>query len=345
MTSQLFGRSDTAEEIEAAGKVFGERYNGRYHLPLLPGEKGIKSVKRGQVADWVPRGVQSATNLAGSIVETRMLGIWERERSQMGLAVRPDLVERLAFVVRQARTRGMLADPPVDIFGAGVRLADVAPDLVKELTLIHDEAKQAAGGDAAAQQGTNRHDVWEQRAPGQDGAVGQLFGTPQINAQIEALERLLAENNLIRVPGLQERTVRNVALRAAGRFDDILQDTVTGELFMADLKTKRRQFYSYLEVRIQLAVYASAEWMLDPIELCYIPGPKGYVSQQWAIMLHMPADGAPASLKPVNLTKGIAHAHLARQVCDARSEAKNVEAHAEANDWSAFQQLRARSKI
>jgi hypothetical protein len=46
-------------------------------------------------------GVQSATNLAGSIVESRMLGIWERERTQIGLAMRPDLVERLAFVINK----------------------------------------------------------------------------------------------------------------------------------------------------------------------------------------------------------------------------------------------------
>src|ERR1051325_9862330 len=55
----------------------GERVDtiGRYKMPLLPGESGPKSG-----GDWVPGGLQSATNLAGAIVESRELGIWERER-------------------------------------------------------------------------------------------------------------------------------------------------------------------------------------------------------------------------------------------------------------------------
>lgn len=326
------------DRVTLANAPFGERVDsiGRYKMPLLPGEAGPKSG-----GDWVPRGVQSATNLAGAIVESRELGIWERERTQLGLAMRPDLVERMTFAVRQVQGSRTALPPaadgsvawtePLDLTSPGTRLADAAPGLKIELGLIHDEAKRTAGGDAASRQGTNRHDVWEERAKS-----SRLLGTPEINEQVEKLEALLAANHLRRVPGLQERTVRNVALRAAGRFDDVLKDVRTGELYMADLKTRRRKFYSMLEVRIQLAVYATAEWMLmtppNPLtpDPWYTLGPKHHVSQQWGIVLRMPADGGDPELVRVNIEKGFEHAMLARQVVDARAEAKSVKAFGEA---------------
>lgn len=321
-------RIPDVDRTTMASARHGERVDsiGRYKLPLLPGEAGPKSKQPdGAPADWVSGGVQSATNLAGAIVETRELGIWERERTQLGLAMRPDLYERMAFAVRKAQ-RDYESDHDGHITAPGVRLADVAPVLKTELGLIHDEAKRTAGGDAASAQGTIRHDVWEERAKSD-----LLFGTPQINDQVRRLEALLAEHHLVRLKGLQERTVRNVALRAAGRFDDVLMVTrgsEQGTMLMADLKTKRRKFYSLLEVRIQLAVYATAEWMLGE-DGCYLPGPKHHVSQQWGIILRMPADGGAPELIRVNLVKGFEHAALARAVCDARSEAKSVAAFGE----------------
>ena len=371
----LFGDAPTYEDADVrmsmATAPFGTRIDhlGRYKMPLLPGEQGTKTG-----GDWVPRGVQSATNLAGAIVESRQLGIWERERTQIGLALRPDLVERLTFLIRMASSgqpcfrvaemcathhhhfsRCATADQGVDLS----RLSDSSEGkkIKAELDLIHKEAKQTAGGNLAAQRGTNRHDAWEAR-----GATGQLFGTPEVNEQIEALELLLKQKGLRRVPGLSERTVRNVALRAAGRFDDVLQTTrdihgclgsqctdsngciPAGTLLMADLKTKQRAYYSWLEVRIQLAVYASAEWMLrmptaqhlghagESGGVSYESGPKHHVSQDWGVILWAPSNGDAPQLKRANLRKGFEHAKLARAVCDARSEAKNVAAHQEA-EW------------
>lgn len=357
----LFGDTPGYEpedvKMSMASAPFGTRIDhlGRYKMPLLPGESGPKAG-----GDWVPRGVQSATNLAGAIVESRQLGIWERERSQIGLAMRPDLAERLAFLIRKAQHDG---------FDFSQRLHD-SPEgkaIVAELDLIHKEAKQSAHGNLAAQRGTNRHDAWEAR-----GATGKLFGTPEVNEQIETLEALLESKGLRRVPGLSERTVRNVTLRAAGRFDDVLQTTrdiifsdakslggmpiadrviPAGTLLMSDLKTKQRAYYSWLEVRIQLAVYATAEWMLidgaqqlDATQgadgAWYVPGPKHHVSQDWGVILWAPSNGAEPQLKRANLRKGYAHAQLARQVVDARSEAKNVAAHFEA-EWPDVDQSHA----
>jgi hypothetical protein len=326
-----------AERLTMASAPFGERIDslGRYKLPLLPGESGTKSG-----GDWVPFGVQSATNLAGSIVESRQLGIWERRKTQIGLALRPDLAEQQAILINKALLNGFnFAESRLQGEGSTAEGNAIAV----ELDRIHAEAKQSAGGNLAAQRGTNRHDVWEARAQ-----TGHLLGTPAVNEQIERLEQLLEEKHLRRVPGLQERVVRNVALRAAGKFDDVLQTTENiyfpsvgevpgvipaGTLLMADLKTKQRSYYSWLEVRIQLAVYATAEWMLadHPLGgLGYAPGPKTRVNQQWGVVLWAPSNGEPPQLKRCNIVKGFAHAQLARAVCDARSEAKNVAAHGEA---------------
>src|ERR1044072_4636480 len=98
-TQQTELGGSTAERLTMASAPFGERIDhlGRYKMPLLPGERGPKAG-----GDWVPRGIQSATNLAGSIVESRMLGIWERERGQIGMAMRPEPVERLPVLIKNA---------------------------------------------------------------------------------------------------------------------------------------------------------------------------------------------------------------------------------------------------
>lgn len=306
MTSSLFSNDRGAVEV----KTFGERYNGRYHLPLLPGESGTKAG-----GDYVPRGVMSATNLAGSLVDSRALSIWERERGQIGLAMRPELFEKLVFEIHVAKQ--------ADVDFENLKATESGVLLSKILAELHDQAKTASGGNRAAAMGTNRHDAWEER-----GRSGALIGTPQINAEILALEALLEENGLERVPGLSERVVRNVALGAAGRFDDILMSRKTGRLYLADLKTKRRAFYSWLETWIQLSVYATAEWMLDfeDVFVPYIPGPLHHVDQKAAVLLRMPSDGGAPYLQRVDLEIGRRWAQLARDVTDARAEAKSTRA-------------------
>lgn len=302
MTSSLFSNDKSHEDV----KRFGERYNGRYHMPLLPGEQGVKSG-----GDWVPRGIMSATNLAGALVDSRALSIWERERGQIGLALRPELFEKLVHGVQSA----LLAGADVD----NLKDSEAGRLLVGLLAELHDHAKTAAGGNRAAAMGTNRHETWEQR-----GLTGQLVGTPQIQREILAVEKLLREHGLVRVPGLQERVVRNTEVNAGGRFDDILMSERTGRLYLADLKTKRKTFYSWLESWIQQWVYAGAEWMLDDDRTGYIPGPRHHVDQKSSILLRMPSDGGEPYLQRVDLEIAKRWALLARYVVDARSEAKST---------------------
>lgn len=305
--SSLF---DPLSGDEATGKQFGERDDrtGRYHMPLLPGEQGTKAG-----GDWVPYGIMSATNLAGSIIDRRALNVWEIERVMIGLGRSPELIERMVFLIERA-------DDDRDINLRKLRKTPGGVQLVADLGEVAEAAKQAAGANRASAMGTNRHDTWEARA-----ATGQLYGTAEVKRQALALEALLEREGLERVPGLQERTVRNVGLQMTGRFDDVLMSRRTGQLFMADVKTKQGDFYSWMESWIQLAGYATAEWMLNDARTGYVAGPRDYVSQECAILLHAPSDGAPPSLVPVDVQAGYRWAELARDVCAARAEAKSVK--------------------
>lgn len=303
--SQLFAPAPV--DLTMATAPMGTRIPGigRYKLPVLPGESPPKSIKG---ADWVPGGVQSMTNLASSISDTKALGDWDREQSQIGLALRPDLTEELTILIKRAQAEG------IDF----TRVKDY-PLLRAQLLHIHEQAKTASGANAARQAGINRHEVWEVRA-----AIGLFVGTPAINDEIEVLERLLADAGLERVPGLSERVVRNVELGAAGRFDDILREK-SGQrrLLIADLKTKRKPFWSFMEIDAQLAGYATAEWMLNDVGE-YVKGPKHYVDQTEGVVLSMPSDGGPPMLRRADLVDGMATMRLARQVCTRRSRGKSA---------------------
>lgn len=294
-------------------KEFGRTYNGRYRMPLLPGEKGTKN---GQ-GDWVPRGVRRTTNLVGAISESAALGRWILEQTLVGLVRQPSLFEELTLFVHRSDAAG------VDF----LRLRDF-PDARKALTgtwkdedsCLAGRARQAAGANEARQAGTNRHTAWEHRAK-----TGELIGTPAIQEQLLNVETLLRENDLRRIPELSERVVRNTTVNAAGKFDDILIDESTGEILIADLKTKRRDFFSWLEVDAQLAVYARSEWMLSEDGQSYEPGPVHDVSLTKGVVLHAPSDGATPYLRRADLARGWKIAQLCRRVLEERSYGKSAE--------------------
>ena len=296
-----------------ANRNFGVRGpNGRYHMPLLPGEEGVKSG-----GDWVPGGIMSMTNLVGAFEDTRALSVWEQALALTGIALSPELHEELTLLVQQAASDGVIFARMRDYPEFREKLA--GKPFEKGTDSIVARAKFIAGASAAAQRGTNRHTAWEHR-----GATGELIGTPEIQAQVVDTERLLAEAGLERVPGLSERVVRNTELNAAGRFDDILREVRTGRLLMGDLKTKSGEFYSMNTIDAQLAGYAYAEWMLSGDH--YIQGPKLMgVDLTEGVVLHVPSDGGEAFLHRADLLWGWHVARLARDVVDARAHGKSVE--------------------
>lgn len=309
MTSQLFS-AGTAEE-----KVFGHTYRGRYHMPLLPGEIGVKSG-----GNWVPGGLLRMTNLVGAFEDTRALNVWEQGMGLIGLVLAPELYEELVLLVQAAESEGVIFELLRDYKDLKEALAGAPHDQAKQEKSIIGRAKERARAGAGAQRGTNRHTAWEHR-----GRTGELIGTPAIHASTVRTEVLLAEAGLERVPGLSERIVRNTELNAVGKFDDVLREQATGRLLMADLKTKATPWFSMTAVDAQLAGYARAAYMLSPDGQSYERGPLWHVDQSEGVILHVPSDGSPARLERADLQEGWRCALLAAEVLKRRAFGKSAE--------------------
>ncbi len=312
MTDELnaiFAMASEAKMLKPP-KVFGEvGPNKRYHMPLLPGEQGTKTG-----GDWVPNGLTRMTNLVGAFEDTRALNVWEQAMALIGVALSPSLSRELEDIVREASRDGVIFERLREYPALRQALAGLPGDAGESIV---GRAKEIAGATNAARRGTKQHAVWE----------GSVVGTEAQQDLAETTERLLREAGLRRVPGLRERTVRNVQLRAAGKFDDILEEISSGRLIIGDLKTKEREFYSFMSVDAQLAGYAYAEWMVTADHSGYEPGPRRLgVDLTEGVIMHTPVigEGLPR-LERVDLREGWEVAQLARQVVDRRAYGKSVE--------------------
>lgn len=299
--SSLFA---SPSELKEPSKRFGVRYNGTYHMPLLPGEKGTKSG-----GDWVPYGCTSVTEFVAAFEDTRALSVWEQAMGLIGLTMAPELYERATILVQRAQAEGANFERLRDYPELRDALVGAAHDQRKQERSIIGQAKTIARAGAAAERGTLRHEAWEHR-----GNLGQYIGTPTMVEQTKAVEHLIYSAGLSRVPGLEERVVRNVELGTAGRFDTILMSEHTGKLYISDLKTKVSQFHSYMTVDAQLAAYARSEWMLRTTGDSYELGPAQYVDQSRGVILHAPSDGTPPTLEIADLEAGWRTALLAKEV-------------------------------
>lgn len=287
MTDPLF--SEPAREEKRWGNV----YNGRYHLPMLGRE--------GDTLEAPPRGWMRVTNLVGAYADQRALQIWEVRHAMTGLRDRPDLYARLSVMPNAGES-------------------DVKyPDVVSKSDAlgVWEEAKDQAKANQGAVWGTAHHVAWEhwQR-------TGELIGTPEMQEITVTLIELLKTHLLWPVPEYCERLIVNDELKVAGRFDTGLGP----DLLLADLKTKKDRFYSLLEVRAQLAIYARATAMWDADRLCYVDPPP--FDPDWGITLHAPNPNGlgveGVQLLNMDLEAGYRTALRAREVVDDRAAAKSI---------------------
>lgn len=205
--------------------------------------------------------------------DSSALDKWRRRQTAIGLAMRPELLTELAANVD-------------DKF---------AIDAICERAMDH------AGASSGRNWGSAVHLIIERDISGQT-----ILETPETARVRAQWQQLLADHRLEVVRA--EAVIVHPELLIAGRFDQVMRCTVTGELFVMDVKTGASA-HEYLHSHcVQLHLYAAAPLMAT--------GPQGdvdfevtefepmlTVSQSVAMVAHIPQDGDP-SIIPVDIAAG-----------------------------------------
>jgi hypothetical protein len=256
-----------------------DRY-GRYVLPDQNGKE---------------RSYTRATTFAKSISDSFNLSLWSQRQVAKGLSLRPDLYALAA------------STPSEDRDG---------------LNAIAEKAKEAAKSSAGASLGTALHSFCEQLDLGQE-----VTAPAPWDADVAAYQDLLDRYGLSFDPSFVERVVVNREREVAGTFDRLAQvrDRIhygdgrtvePGTWCVLDLKTGKDLAYGWLEIAIQLHLYAAADMMRDVGAGTWEELPE--LDQACGLVVHLPAGRAGATLHVVDLEAGRRGADLCGQVREAR---------------------------
>lgn len=222
-----------------------------------------------------------ATTFAKTVAETSGLMRWQCRMVAKGVATRPDLY-------------ALAASTPIDNKAT--------------LDKIAEDAKEAAAASSGANLGTALHAFTEQLDAG-----GKIVVPAPWDADITAYQ-IATRTAGIRVdPKHIERIVVVRDLGVAGTLDRIV--AVDGRVAIADVKTGKDLSYSWGEIAIQLALYAHADAMWD--DGAYLPMPD--VSQDIALVIHLPVGRARCDLYEVDIAAGWWAAQMCEDVRTWRS--------------------------
>lgn len=178
----------------------------------------------------------------------------------------------------------------------------------KELKLVTEEMKNAAGGSAGANMGDALHSMVHRINLGED-----FKPLPQFEPDLKAYSDLLDRHGIEIVPGMAEQTVviEGLSERVAGSFDMIVAKG--GRNYIADLKTGQKLDYGWPAIAVQLALYSRATSIYDWADDSHHEMPV--VDQDVGLVVHLPSGSAHASLHVVDLEAGwsaVPHALWAR---------------------------------
>jgi hypothetical protein len=264
-------------------------------------DEGIKRDRYGRYlipdpVTGVEKSWTRATTWAKTISDTYKLHQWQERMTAKGLTMRPDLFARI-----------------------------MTTEDKNELNQICEEAKNAAGAKVGANMGTALHSFTEAKDRGEE-----VRSMPAIlKTAVDSYSSALEAQHLLPIRDFIEAVIIVPELGVAGRLDRILTNTApvgrweeAGHVFIGDVKTAANIGYSWLEVSIQLAIYAHAAKIWDPKNKVFRDMPK--VDQHEAIVMHMPVPSAAntgyTDLYRVNIAKGWEYALLAGQIRDARKD-------------------------
>lgn len=208
-----------------------------------------------------------ATTIAGTIEDRYNLELWKIRMAAVGLTNRPDLYAQVA----------------------------ANHDDKNKLNAICDDAIEAAKGSAGANLGTALHTFTERVDLGETITI-----PPPWDADVAAYTAAMAKAGVTIVPDGVEKIVVLHDIQVAGTFDRLV--TLDDRLLIADLKTGAGLDFSWGSIAIQLALYAHADEIYDPVTDTFTPMPA--VDQAEALVMHLPAGQATCMLHVVDIAAG-----------------------------------------
>lgn len=218
-----------------------------------------------------------ATTVAGILDSRHSIELWQQRNVAWGLASRPDLLAQV-----QSTTL----------------------DDKRTLNSVCKDALAAAGSDAAAQMGTALHRVVETVNRDRHAVVPDAFAE-RIAAYLEVMDNYGVEVVADCVERIHVLSVMGIAGMADAHV------VIDGERYIFDLKTGSSVDYGAGSYAIQLAIYANATSLYDPLAERHDVMPE--VNRERAVICHLPAKGGPATLKWVDIAAGaeaLRHAHF-----------------------------------
>lgn len=245
---------------------------------LLATEKPEPVVVNGQYV--IPRKGEKftrCTTFASTLDDRFSLEKWQQRMVFTGAVVRQDLYAQAA---------------------ANLDDKDVLNDLC-------EQAIEAAKGTAGANLGTALHTFAEKVDRGEDVVIPAPW-----DADIKAYTATLEQNGVRVDPALMEGIVVCRDLQVAGRYDRIVTIDGYPQPLIADLKTGNID-HSLTTIAIQLAIYANADEVYDPITDTLTSMPRVDLNQ--ALIIHLPAGQATCTLHMVDIKAGWEAAQLCKQ--------------------------------
>jgi hypothetical protein len=236
---------------------------GRYRIP---------DPVTGEARTWV-----RATTWAKTVSDVFALHGWEKRMVALGLAQRQDLLLRVAAV----------ADP------------DSTPGK-NQLDRLVEQAREHAKADARANLGTALHAFTEAIDLGRP--LPQI--PPPFDRDIAAYRAAMAAVEVSRNYVEKVCVVRELGV--AGTMDRVVRfkhgPKGSPLPLIADLKSAADLKYSWTEIAIQLALYAHADTIYDPVAGCHHRMIE--VNQEQALVVHLPAGEGRCTLYLVDIAAG-----------------------------------------
>jgi hypothetical protein len=237
-----------------------------------------------------PKAYTRTTTHAGAIEDSRLLILHYGRQVAMAMAARPDYVELV------------LATDPND---------------KAALNKLCEKAVEAVGGNVRSNRGTAAHGFMARVLTHDKNVIVPASMLPDIDAMKGCLEA----HKLTVIPDLIEVVLVCDELGVAGRCD-LICVTEDGELAVVDHKTgDGLEQYGALKTAMQLAIYAHATTIYDPITRTHKPMPL--VRQDVAYALSRPLGSDRCVLIEVDIVAGWKYAfELVPQVRAARNHGK-----------------------